>query len=209
MIVEQLKQRKVIAIIRGDVGQTIDTIAHALLEGGVTTVEVTLNSPGALTMIQHLSSHYGDRMLVGAGTVLETAGVKESAAHGARFIVSPDTFDEVIRAALDIGIEPIPGVLTPTEARTAIRAGARLLKLFPATLGGVDYLRQIRAPLDTAYFIPTGGITADNVADYLRAGAAAVGVGSWLVPSKFTGSEADVAGLTRRAYQLMEAVRQV
>jgi 2-dehydro-3-deoxyphosphogluconate aldolase/(4S)-4-hydroxy-2-oxoglutarate aldolase len=205
----KLIHARAIAIIRGDYQLFIERIAQTLLENGVRAIEVTLNSPGALDMIARLSQVYGDQMLVGAGTVLDVQGVNQSAAAGARFIVSPDTCVEVIQSSLAQGLEPLPGVLTPTEARTAMRAGARLLKLFPATLGGVDYLKQIRAPLHDALFVPTGGISAGNAAAYLTAGAVALGIGSWLVPAKFDGSETAYEQLGQRAAQLMNVIRSV
>lgn len=205
-MIDRLIEARAIAIIRGDYHQHIDAVARALSDNGVTAIEVTLNSPGALDMIAHLAAQYGDRMLVGAGTVLDADSVKRAAAAGAQFIVAPDTYEAVIASALAHGLEPLPGVLTPTEARTAIRAGARLLKLFPATLGGSDYLKQIRAPLHDAQFIPTGGITAENAATYLQAGAVALGIGSWLVPSQFDGSAGAVAALGQRAAALMQAI---
>lgn len=206
VIIDRLIEARAIAIIRGDYRQHIDTVARVLRDNGVTAIEVTLNSPGALDMIAHLAAVYGDRILVGAGTVLDAGSVKRAAAAGAQFIVAPDTYETVIASALAHGLEPLPGVLTPTEARTAIRAGARLLKLFPATLGGPDYLKQIRAPLHDAQFVPTGGITAENAAAYLQAGAVALGIGSWLVPSQFDGSAGAVAALGQRAAALMQAI---
>ncbi len=206
---EALKAARVIAIVRGDYVETIHQIAGALLEGGVTAVEVTMNSRGALGLIETLAKEYGETMLVGAGTVVEVEHVRQAHEAGARFIVSPDTFPEVIRAALDCGMEPIPGAFTPTEIRTAQRAGARLVKLFPASLGGPNYMRQIRAPLSDVDLIPTGGVSLENAADFLRAGGVALGLGSVLLPSSFDGSAQAVASLTERARRLMEIVRAV
>lgn len=207
-ICQQIIDAKAIAILRGDHQQHLDVIARLLQEGGIRAIEVTLNSPGALAMIAHLAQAYGDQMLVGAGTVLDTDGVAAAAAAGARFIVAPDTFAEVIAAALQGGLEPLPGVFTATEARTAIRAGARLLKLFPAEQGGPEYLRQLRAPLHDAQFVPTGGISAENAGAYLKAGAVALGIGGWLVPAVFDASASACAGLSERAANLMRAVRE-
>lgn len=207
-ICQQIIEAKAIAILRGDHQQHLDTIARLLHEGGIRAIEVTLNSPGALSMIAHLAQAYGDQMLVGAGTVLDTDGVAAAAAAGARFIVAPDTFADVIAAALRHELEPLPGVFTATEARTAIRAGARLLKLFPAEQGGPEYLRQLRAPLHDALFIPTGGITAENARAYLKAGAVALGIGGWLVPAVFDASASACAGLSEHAANLMRAIRE-
>jgi 2-dehydro-3-deoxyphosphogluconate aldolase/(4S)-4-hydroxy-2-oxoglutarate aldolase len=205
---QEIIDAKVITIIRGDYQRHLDGIAQTLLDNGVRALEVTLNSPGALEMIAQLARGYGERMLIGAGTVLDGAAVQAAAGAGARFIVAPDTYAEVIETALALDLEPIPGILTPTEARTALRAGARLLKLFPATLGGIDYLKQIRAPLNDAHFVPTGGISAENAAQYLQAGAAALGVGSWLVPARFEGQDEEYRLVAERAAALMRAVRR-
>jgi 2-dehydro-3-deoxyphosphogluconate aldolase / (4S)-4-hydroxy-2-oxoglutarate aldolase len=202
---DELIEAGIIAIIRGDFAHVMDSLVDALLAGGVRALEVTMNSPGALESIAIAVRHSGDGVLVGAGTVLEVPQVKQVAQTGARFIVSPDTFPEVIEAALDQRLEPIPGALTPSEARMAVRAGARLVKLFPATLGGPAYLRDISAPLDNVAFVPTGGITPQNAEEYFAAGAAALGVGSSLVPGDFDGSPAAIETIKRRAQQFMEA----
>jgi 2-dehydro-3-deoxyphosphogluconate aldolase/(4S)-4-hydroxy-2-oxoglutarate aldolase len=206
---DKLIAAKVIAIVRGDYAGVYRPMVDALLAGGVRAIEITLNSSGALEAIHMLADEYGDQALVGAGTVLETKQVAQVKEAGGTFIVCPHTDEAIIRAALDLGLEPTPGALTPSEIMAAHRAGARLIKLFPATLGGVDYLKQIRAPLNHIQFIPTGGIDASNAVDYLRAGAVAVGVGSSLVKGNFDGSAEAVRDLTQRARQLMEAVQAV
>jgi 2-dehydro-3-deoxyphosphogluconate aldolase / (4S)-4-hydroxy-2-oxoglutarate aldolase len=203
---KEIVAARVIAIIRGDYASVMTSIAEALAEGGVCAMEVTMNSPGALGSIEELARRYGESMLIGAGTVMETRQVAQVAQAGARFIVSPDTFPDVIHAALQRDLEPLPGAITPTEARLAVRAGARLIKLFPATLGGPAYLRQIRAPLNDAHFVPTGGITIENAGEYMKAGAVALGVGSTLVSGDFDGSPDAVKKLTERAKRFMEVV---
>ncbi len=204
-IQEDLITARVIAILRGDYTETLESVVTALLAGGVRAIEVTMNSADALGLIKRLTDLESDQLIIGAGTVLTVEQVEQVRAARARFVVSPDTFTDVIAAALESDLEPLPGVLTPTEARTAVRAGARLLKLFPATLGGPDYLKQIRAPLSDILFFPTGGITAQNAGDYMRAGATGIGAGSWLVPSDYDGSPSAEALLTERARQLMWA----
>lgn len=206
-ITESLITARAIAIIRGDHTPRIREIASALLDGGVRAIEVTMNSPGAVDAIRILADEYGDRLLVGAGTVIEIEQVEAVADVGARFIVSPDTYPPVIVAARERGLATAPGALTPTEIRTAVRAGADFVKLFPATLGGPDYLRQIRAPLHDVKFVPTGGINAQNVAEYLKAGAVAVGFGSALVKNDFDGSPEAIAALTARAREIMNAIQ--
>jgi 2-dehydro-3-deoxyphosphogluconate aldolase / (4S)-4-hydroxy-2-oxoglutarate aldolase len=203
---QQIEGARVIAIIRGNYAGAIPAMVEALLAGGVSVIEVTMNSAGVLDAVRLIAEQYADRALVGAGTVTETAQVAQVAKAGARFVVSPDTHADVIRATLDQGLEPLPGALTPSEVLQAVRAGASLVKLFPATLGGPDYLRQIRAPLDMVRFVPTGGIDASNARSYFEAGAVAVGVGSALVRNNFDGSPQAAADLTLRARRLMDSL---
>ena len=203
-----IREHGIIAIIRGDYADRITALTGALHDGGVRIVEVTLNSPGALNMIAQLHAAYAEHMWIGAGTVLTEADVRNAAAAGAQFIVSPDTFPPVIAKARELGLEPVPGAYTASEVRTALRSGAQYIKLFPAMPAGPDYLRQIRAPLNDAAFIPTGGVSADNIDAFVRAGAVAFGVGSALVPKAFTGSAADVAALRAKAERLCDALRE-
>jgi 2-dehydro-3-deoxyphosphogluconate aldolase/(4S)-4-hydroxy-2-oxoglutarate aldolase len=183
---DRLKQSGIVAIIRGDFGsdQLLD-IAAALAQGGVTIMEVTLNSRDALRAIRLLRGRYGDSVLVGAGTVRTEGQVDMALANGAQFIVSPNFDPASVARSLHEDVLHLPGVSTVTEAQNAFMAGCQILKLFPAdVLGGPAYLKALRAPLDDIDFAPTGGIHADNVGDYVRAGAVAVGVGSWLVSEK-------------------------
>ncbi len=205
----QIEKARVIAIIRGNYVGAIPAMVEALLAGGVSVVEVTMNSAGVLDAIRLIADRYGDRALVGAGTVTQVEQVRQVAEAGARFSVSPDTNPDVIRAAMDRGLEAIPGALTPTEILQAVRAGARLVKLFPAMLGGPDYLRQIRAPLDMVKFVPTGGIDASNARSYFEAGAVAVGVGGALVRNNFDGSPEAARELTLRARRLMDSLSPI
>lgn len=188
---DQIRAAKIIAILRGDYHAHIIPLAEALIAGGIRILEVTMNSPHALEMIEQLSATYADQLLIGAGTVTETGQVEQIAARGGRFVIAPDTNPSVIQAALEHNLEPMPGALTPTEINMAVRAGARIVKLFPASLGGVDYFKQIRAPLDSIDIIPTGGITIDSARDYLAAGALAVGAGSAFIPKTFEPSAAE------------------
>jgi 2-dehydro-3-deoxyphosphogluconate aldolase/(4S)-4-hydroxy-2-oxoglutarate aldolase len=174
----------IIAIVRGDHTETIEALAEALYRGGVRVMEVTLNSPKALQMIAALNRQWSGRMVIGAGTVLTEQQVSDAAAAGASFCVSPDVYTPVIERTLHLGLEPIPGAFTPTEVRTAVRAGARFIKLFPAIAGGPEYLAQIRAPLDDVLFVPTGGVDESNLTAFVRAGAVAAGIGSSLVPKQ-------------------------
>lgn len=178
---EALAECPVIAIIRGVTPEEVLDIAGALYEAGVRGVEVPLNSPEPIESIRRLSEAFGDRMVCGAGTVLRAPQVDEVAQVGGRIIVSPNTSVEVIRRAVELGLDPAPGFGTATEAFTALEAGARHLKLFPAVSFRPDYVRQLKAVLPPQAVVwAVGGAGADNMADWWAAGARAFGLGSEL-----------------------------
>jgi 2-dehydro-3-deoxyphosphogluconate aldolase/(4S)-4-hydroxy-2-oxoglutarate aldolase len=186
-----IKERGIIAIVRGDFPLDDllllgDTMAHT----PVSIIEITLNTTGALAAISALRQRLGERLLVGAGTV-RTAGQFEAAlTAGAQFTVAPNFDPATVARAQASDLLHLPGVFTPTEAQTAFAAGCRMLKLFPSDLTGAAHLKALRAPLDDIEFVPTGGIGLDNIAAYARAGAAAVGVGSSLLPKSGWTSDA-------------------
>lgn len=199
-------QEKIITIVRGDLHSQIEIIAHVLAEKEINVIEVTMNSPGVIDMIESLSAMFGDSMQIGAGTVLTPEQVDEAHAAGAKFIVSPDTYAPVIERALHHDMLPIPGAFTATEVRTAMRAGAELIKLFPAMPAGPDHVRQIMLPLGDAKLIPTGGVNANNIPDFLKAGAVAFGIGRSLVSNEFDGSASAQFDLRHRAEALKTVI---
>jgi len=193
----------VIAVVRLRKAAGLRGVATALAAGGVTAVEVTLTTPGALEAIAELASQ-GAGSVVGAGTVLDEKAARDVIAAGARFVVSPTLDRSVVRYCRDQGVACLPGAFTPTELLEAWRAGASLVKLFPASAVGPRYLREVLAPLPFLRVVPSGGVSGDNAAHWIRAGAVAVSVGSALVSSSVVvGGE---AGLTTRARTLVEAV---
>jgi len=203
-LAEQIRAAGIIAIIRGDFPlDRLPVMAEALLRGGVSVVEVTLNSQNALPGIRFLRQQVGDRILVGAGTVRTAAEVEQALAAGAQFLVSPNFDPASVARSRQADVLHLPGVFTPTEAQLAFAAGCRLVKLFPADALGPAYLKALRAPLDDIEFVPTGGIDAHNIPDYVRAGAVAFGVGSSLV----TGPRQPPDELTERASRLAAALR--
>jgi 2-dehydro-3-deoxyphosphogluconate aldolase/(4S)-4-hydroxy-2-oxoglutarate aldolase len=204
---QQIKQAGVIAILRGDFTlEDMLRLGDALLSGGVTVMEVTLNSPAALPSLPLLRKHFGSNMLVGAGTVRDAGAARRAIAAGAQFLVSPNFDADSVQHSLGMDILHLPGVLTPTEVQSAFAAGCRMLKLFPCDALGPAYLKALRAPLDDVDFVPTGGVTLDNISDYARAGAAAVGLGSSLIagPSQ---SAAELAARAAALKQAWEAAR--
>jgi 2-dehydro-3-deoxyphosphogalactonate aldolase len=199
-----LDECPLIAIIRGITPDEAEAIGHAIYEGGIRIIEVPLNSPDPLNSIERLAKRFGEQMLVGAGTVLSAAEVARVQGAGGRIIVSPDTNTEVISATAKAGLVSSPGYFTPSEAFTAIRAGATALKLFPAEGASPSVLKAHLAVLPTNIpYFAVGGIKPDNMRPWLEAGATGFGLGGGLYKAGQTPAEtlekarAYVAGLKR------------
>jgi 2-dehydro-3-deoxyphosphogluconate aldolase / (4S)-4-hydroxy-2-oxoglutarate aldolase len=205
---EALLASGVIAVVRlpETTGGGLRGAATALAAGGVGALEITLTTPGALAAIAELASDGGvTGCVVGAGTVLDEKAAREVIARGARFVVSPTLDRAVVRYCRDHQIPCLPGALTPTELLEAWRAGAPVVKLFPASAVGPRYLREVLAPLPFLRVVPSGGVSLDNAADWIRAGAVAVSVGGALVSAALV-RDASWAELTARARALVECV---
>ncbi|MCI0339400.1 MAG: bifunctional 4-hydroxy-2-oxoglutarate aldolase/2-dehydro-3-deoxy-phosphogluconate aldolase [Acidobacteria bacterium] len=172
---------RVIAIMRGQFGGREEDIVAAIVEAGVTAVEVTLNSPNAIDSIERLARRFGLNTAIGAGTVLRPGDVERVADAGAQFIVSPNRNLEVIATTKRLGLVSLPGCFTPSETIEAIEAGADAVKLFPAVCLGVNFVRALRGPLPDVRLVPTGGVTPEAAREYFAAGAWAVGAGSELI----------------------------
>ena len=194
----------VIAVVRLPESAGLRNVAAALAAGGVGAVEITLTTPGALEAIADLASPGGD-CVIGAGTVLDEKDARNAIAAGARFVVSPTLDRGVVRYCRDQGIASLPGAFTPTELLEAWRAGAALVKLFPASALGPRYLREVLAPLPFLHVVPSGGVSLDNAGDWIRAGAAAVSVGGALVNGTLV-REQSWGELTARARALVDRV---
>jgi 2-dehydro-3-deoxyphosphogluconate aldolase/(4S)-4-hydroxy-2-oxoglutarate aldolase len=207
-LTDQLKQAKIIAIIRGISQESADATAQALADGGIVFLEVTMNTDGALDMISRFKAKHGDKLRIGAGTVLNLAMAKEAAAAGAEYILSPNLNEEVIYYAKERGIEVWPGTMTPTEIVRAYEAGAPAVKVFPMGSLGISYLKEIRAPLNHIPMIATGGVDLHNVQEFLGAGAIAVGLGGNLVDKKLV-QAGDFAALEQRARAFVDKVKGV
>ena len=195
-----------VAIVRGEfsVGEQ-EAIAEALLAGGIRMLEVTLNTTDALTGIRRLGERFAGDLLVGAGTVRTVADARRARDAGAQFLVAPGLDLDTVAVAQKQGVLMLPGVFTATEAMAASAAGCRLLKLFPADALGPGYLKALRAPLDDVAFIPTGGVDPETLGAFYRAGAAAFGIGSYLVKNVRVTAE-ELEGLTARARLLRRAL---
>ena len=180
----RLEQLGVVAVIRLKDPDKVRAVVDALAAGGVRALEVTMTVPRAVELIRELAPTMPEGFLLGAGTVTDAATAHAVIDAGASYIVSPVFRVEVIAACRERDVPAIPGCFTPTEILAAHEAGAEIIKLFPATALGPQYIKDVRAPLPQVKLMPTGGVTLDNAGDWIRAGAVAVGVGSALVDAK-------------------------
>jgi 2-dehydro-3-deoxyphosphogluconate aldolase/(4S)-4-hydroxy-2-oxoglutarate aldolase len=196
------------AILRSADASGLPAVARALASGGVTCLEVTLTTSGALDALAAIRDELGPEVAVGAGTVITTGQVREALAAGAEFLVAPAVDTDVIRCSIERSIPFYPGAWTPTEVSTAWRAGATAVKLFPASTGGPGHLRQLLAPLPDVPLVAVGGVGVDQAPDYLDAGALAVGIGSPLLRGADRNpAPENIGALTVRARTLLDAIR--
>jgi 2-dehydro-3-deoxyphosphogluconate aldolase/(4S)-4-hydroxy-2-oxoglutarate aldolase len=177
-------------------------LVEALLAGGITVMEVTMTVPGAVDLLRVLKREFGSKLLLGSGTVTDAEQVEATIDAGAEFVVSPSFHPEVVAKTKELGKVSIPGSLTPTEVITAWRAGADYVKIFPcSSVGGAPYLKALLAPFPELKLIPTGGVTLHTAADFLKAGARALGVGTDLVnPKAIEEGKPEKVTETARAY---------
>jgi 2-dehydro-3-deoxyphosphogluconate aldolase / (4S)-4-hydroxy-2-oxoglutarate aldolase len=191
-----------VGIVRFHEGGDVSGAVDALIRGGVELVEVTIDTPGALAAVERAA---GDGHTVGVGTVVSAEQVEACAAAGARFVVSPGLIPEVIDAAQGLGLEPLPGVFTATEVLAASAAGARMMKLFPASCGGPSYLRALRGPFPAIPLVPTGGVRIEEIPAYFDAGATVVALGSELVGRSAPQGDADLEWIAAQAARAVAA----
>ena len=202
-----IRDTAVIAIMRAQSSAQLITAADAIKAGGVQVIEVTMTTPGALGVIETAKGRYGDEVLFGAGSVLDPETARAAILAGADFIVAPTLNLDMVALCNRYSIPVMPGCYTPTEALTAWEAGADMIKLFPASFGGAGLVKAILAPLPHLEIVPVGGVNLDTAADFIRKGAAALGVGSSLVNQKLLDS-GDMDELTRRAVGFIAQVKK-
>ena len=199
-----LEPGSLLGILRFQDGGDVSGAMRALVRGGIEQVEVTMDTPGALQAVAEVAE---DGRTVGVGTVVDSEQVRAAEAAGARFVVSPGLVLDVIETALSLGLEPVPGVFTATEILAATAAGARVMKLFPASCGGPSYLHALRGPFPAVGIIPTGGIRIEEVRAYLDAGATVVALGTDLVGRAAPSSEAELEWISAQAARATAAMR--
>jgi 2-dehydro-3-deoxyphosphogluconate aldolase / (4S)-4-hydroxy-2-oxoglutarate aldolase len=195
---------KIVAIIRNVNPKDIIKISEALYAGGIRILEITMNSTQPLKAIEEVVENLGDKMVIGAGTVLDPETARLAIISGAKFILSPTVNIKTIKMAKRYGVVCIPGAYTPTEILYAYSNGGDIIKVFPAT--SPSYLKAILGPLPQIPLLPTGGINIDNIRDFQKAGAVGFGIGSALVDSKMIITEESLMALTKKAKLYVDAV---
>ncbi len=204
---QQIIDCGVVAIVRVESAQEAVAVCTAIARGGVKPIEITTTVPGCIDAIKEFKSIIQDKVLVGAGTVLDPETARAVILAGAEFVVSPTLNLGVIEVCRRYSKIVIPGTFTPTEILTAWEAGADIVKVFPATVGGPQYLRDIKGPLPQIRLMPTGGVNLENTPDFIRAGAVAVAAGTSLVDKKAV-KEKNYDLITETARKFVEAVKR-
>jgi 2-dehydro-3-deoxyphosphogluconate aldolase/(4S)-4-hydroxy-2-oxoglutarate aldolase len=202
-----IHQTGVIAIMRAQSPDQLTAAADAIKKGGVRVIEVTMTTPGALNVIAEAARRYGEEVLFGAGTVLDPETARSAILAGAGFVVAPALSLEVIALCNRYGIPVMPGCFTPTEMLAAWEAGADMIKLFPAEVGGPELIKALLAPLPQLQIVPVGGVDLNTAAAFIRNGAVALGVGGSLINQKLLDT-GDMDELTRRAAAFVEEVKK-
>jgi 2-dehydro-3-deoxyphosphogluconate aldolase/(4S)-4-hydroxy-2-oxoglutarate aldolase len=207
IVLQRIRDLGLIPVVRADSAEQAVRAVEAIKAGGVDVLEVTMTVPGAIGVIEQLARTFGDEALIGAGTVLDPETAGKCIAAGAQFIVSPALNEKTIVFCRDRDVAIFPGALTPTEVVRAWNAGADAVKVFPAgAVGGAGYLKSLKAPLPYIELIPTGGVSLKTAADFIKAGAMALGVGADLVDTVALREGRDEV-ITERAQQFVEIVR--
>ncbi len=203
-VIESIEKNRIITILRGIASDKLIPLAEAMYDGGIRLLEITYSANGSTSdedtakNIEMLSRHFEGRMFIGAGTVLTEKQVELTKKAGGLFVVSPDTYENVIKKTREFGMVSIPGALTPTEIQNAHRYGADFVKLFPITNMGSEYVKAVKAPLSHIQFLAVGGIDENNMSEYLRAGVCGFGIGSNIVNKKLV-EAGDFAAITELA----------
>ncbi len=207
-IVNTIEELGLIPVVRAASADEAMRAIDAIKAGGISVLEITMTVPGAVGVIEEVVKRYGSDATVGAGTVLDPETARVCILAGAQFVVSPALNVDTIAICRRYGVPIIPGALTPTEVVTAWTAGADFVKIFPAgSVGGASYIKNLKGPLPQIKFIPTGGVSLKTAADFIKAGASALGVGTDLVDVKaIRAGEAHV--ITERAKQFIEIIRE-
>jgi 2-dehydro-3-deoxyphosphogluconate aldolase / (4S)-4-hydroxy-2-oxoglutarate aldolase len=204
----QITSIGIIPVVRAQSADEAMRAVEAIKEGGISVLEITMTVPGAVRVIEEVARRYESDAVVGAGTVLDAETARLCILAGARFIVSPALDPETIACCRRYSVVVLPGAMTPTEVLAAWKAGADLVKVFPAgSLGGASFIRNLKAPLPQIELVPTGGVSLKTAAEFIKAGAAALGVGTDLVDTTAL-RDGNARVITERARQFVEIVKE-
>ena len=210
-VIEAIEKNKIVVIVRGVAKEKLIPLAEAMYKGGIRLLEVTYNANGNPTdeetaeNIKMLANHFEGRMYIGAGTVITEKQVELTKKAGGQFIISPDTYENVIRKTRELDMVSMPGALTPSEIQAAHRYGADFVKMFPITNMGLDYVKAVKAPLSHIKLLAVGGIETDNMNDYLNAGVSGFGIGSSIVNKKMIDAD-DYEAITALAGKFTKVI---
>lgn len=205
-VIRRIEEVGIVPVVRAASVEEATRAVEAICAGGIPVVEITMTVPNAISVIREVAQQYGDKVLIGAGTVTNAEQAESCLRAGAEFLVSPGLAPSVLAVAKSSGKLAIPGALTPTELMSAQDHGARLIKIFPCgNVGGPKYLKSLKAPFPNASLIPTGGVNAANAAEFIAAGAFALGVGADLVDAKAL-REGNLEKIVSAARELVQAV---
>ncbi|MBN1457469.1 MAG: bifunctional 4-hydroxy-2-oxoglutarate aldolase/2-dehydro-3-deoxy-phosphogluconate aldolase [Sedimentisphaerales bacterium] len=205
-IYQQIRQEKIIIIIRGVGLDKILDIAKAVQKGGCKFLEVTCNTDGFSEMIKLLSKEMSD-MVIGAGTVTTKKLADEAIAAGAKYLIAPDCYPDLIKWCVERDIAIIPGAATATDVLTAVRSGAKMIKIFPASCIGAEYIKQLCGPIDDIDFLAVGGVRIENIKDFLTAGCIGIGIGGSLVKKEFV-DNGDWNRISREVAKYVKEIRK-
>lgn len=212
-IIETIEREKIITIVRGVESDKLIPLAEAMYDGGIRLLEITYSADGSTSNeetaknIEMLSNHFEGKMFIGAGTVLTEKQVELTKKAGGKFIISPDTYENVIKKTREFDMISMPGALTPSDIQNAHRCGADFVKLFPITNMGVEYVKAIKAPLSHIKLLAVGGINENNITDYLKAGVCGFGIGSNIVNKKLIDA-GDYTAITELAKKYTEVIAE-
>ena len=207
-VIQTIRDIGIIPVVRAQSAEEAMKAIDAIREGGISILEITMTVPGAIGVIEQVCARYGSEAVVGAGTVLDGETARACILAGARFVVSPSLNLETIEVCRRYGVAVMPGALTPTEVVQAWTAGADFVKVFPAgAVGGASYIKSLKAPLPQIELVPTGGVSLKTAADFIKAGASALGVGADLVDLKAI-REGQASVITERAREFVRIVQE-
>ncbi len=205
-VLEKVKALGVVAVIRGPSPDLTVKMVQALIEGGVTGIEITYSTPNAEDVVRTLAGRFGDEILLGMGTLTKPEQPDCAKDAGAKFLVSPVCEPTLVKSMIASGLLTMAGAMTPTEVLQAYNLGTDVVKIFPGSLGGPAYVKALKGPFPYIPMMPTGGVSSANVADWFKAGVVAVGAGSELCPPQLA-KEGKFAEITRLAAEFVQVVK--